>query len=161
MKLAYSGTQGTGKTLSTYQAVLDLKHTHSDKSICAMNEIIRECPFPINAESTNTTQMWAATNQISKEIELCEKYDIVVCDRTIIDCLAYSIVYGLDEVTTSIAHLSFEWCKTYDSIFFKTIKENPYNYDDGVRNTNENLRNDVEKVMLDLYKQAQIDIIMV
>jgi len=161
MKIAFSGTQGTGKTLSTYSEVLKLKMENHDKSVCALNEIIRVCPFPINTKSSVKTQMWAATVQISEEIELCEKYDIVVCDRTIIDCLAYSMIYGLDTVTNSIRELSFEWIKTYDKIYFKLAKNNPYNFADGVRNTDEILRKDVENTMLDLYKYTKTSVVFV
>lgn len=155
MKIAYSGTQGTGKSYSTYEHALKFKLEHPLKTVIAVSEVATESPFPINKESTIDTQLWIFSNQISKELEYKSNYEIVICDRTICDCLAYSIANGFYDLVQTMIPLSKYWLSTYDQIYVKLMDNNAYNFPDGVRDTDELFRRDVENSLLKLYDELE------
>ena len=113
MKIAFSGSHGTGKTFSAYNKVVELKLQNKNKNICILNELARESPFPINRETTENSQLWIFLNQISEELEMDTKYDIIVCDRTVVDVLAYSEYKGFDRFVKILYPLEQEWIHTY------------------------------------------------
>ena len=126
----------------------------------------------INLKSTFESQMWIFTNQIAKEVEFCNKYDLVVCDRTVIDCLAYCKVFGMISLFNMLYPVGRDWVKTYDSIYFNTIEKNPYNFKDGKRlDSNEgegnlvicsgdDIRQQVEKELLAIYDDMNVNLVM-
>jgi hypothetical protein len=97
-------------------------------------------------------------------METCSKYDIVVCDRTVVDVLAYSKVLGFTDLVDYFHPMCENWIKTYDTIYFNTISHNDYHFQDGVRDTDIEFRANVEYHMLDIYqsleKKFQIPLVM-
>ena len=61
VKIAFSGTQGTGKSFSAYQKVAELKLHNPTKSVVIVNELATDSPFPINNEATRDSQLWIFT----------------------------------------------------------------------------------------------------
>jgi len=153
MKIAFSGSHGTGKTFSAYNKVVELKLQNKNKSICILNELARESPFPINRETTENSQLWIFLNQISEELEMETKYDIIVCDRTVVDVLAYSEYRGFDRLVKMLYPLAKEWIQTYEQIYFNQIRTNQHNYVDNVRDTDEDFRNNIEDIMVKYYNE--------
>ena len=173
-KIAFSGSHGTGKTTSVFRVSHEYKMSHPELTVCPFNEVARECPMSINLKSTFESQMWIFTNQIAKEIEFCNRYDLVVCDRTVIDCLAYCKVFGMNALFEMLYHTGEDWVRTYDSIYFNTIEKNPYNFEDGKRMdsgegvgegnliicSGNDIRQQVEKELLSIYDDMDVDLIM-
>lgn len=160
MKIAYSGSHGTGKSTSVYLEAYNQKDVNQSKTVCAMNEVARDCPFPINLESTYISQLWIFNNQIVREIEMSHRYDIIICDRTTVDCLAYTKAYGLNELYEHTYGLCKGWVKTYDRILFKTIENNPYFHEDGIRDDCAEFRKNIQEIMLSLYDEFDVDIVL-
>ena len=48
------------------------------------------------------TQLWMFTNRIQMEISLLTKFDILICDRTIFDTIAYTRYFGFDKLADKI-----------------------------------------------------------
>lgn len=139
MKIGITGTHGTGKSTLAYKLANRLKRRFPNKSIYILQEIARECPFPINKKGTLDSQVWLLTTQLVRELELslCQ-YDIVITDRCIVDPLAYAITLGIDVANTGLIYLVKTYLKTYDYIYLNTFEDNNYSVDDGVRECKDN-----------------------
>lgn len=113
MKIALIGTHGVGKTTLCFEVAAALKKR--DLSVEMVKEVARSCPLPINQETTLPAQSWILHTQIAREIEASERYEIVVCDRSVLDNYAYlvhrmGVVDYLDELVRG-------WLPTYDHLF--------------------------------------------
>lgn len=159
-KIAFSGSHGTGKSTICYQHCYNLKVKAKNKEIGILSEIPRKCPFPINQSGTIKTQLWIFSTHLKEEMEKEKIYDILVCDRTVVDYLAYC--YFIDK---QLYEYLFNLCKlhinTYAKIYFKTIKKNNYFYDDGVRDMDSEYRQNIENKMLDDYYKLNITLEMI
>lgn len=89
MKIAFLGTHGVGKTTLCFELAACLKRL--DISVDVVKEVARSCPLPINRETTLAAQAWILHMQIAKEIELGQRYQAIVCDRSVLDNYAYLV----------------------------------------------------------------------
>ena len=89
MKIAFIGTHGVGKTTLCYELAAALKRL--DMSVDLVKEVARGCPLPINRETTDAAQNWILHTQVAREIELSAHYDVIVCDRAVVDNYAYMV----------------------------------------------------------------------
>jgi len=154
--IAYTGSHGTGKSTAVYNKALQLKKEYTDKEIGIFLENARFCPLPINKASTIASQLWILGNQITKEIELSKIYDILVCDRTIIDVVAYSYVFGFKTFADNLFEVCRYYMYTYDEIHLKTIEKNDYWFPCGIRDTEDaHYREAVEKKLIELYTKLK------
>lgn len=160
-KIAFTGSHGAGKTTSVFYYITQLKIKYPSKRIINLNENAAHCPLPINKGTTIESQQWIFCDQLSKEIDLTSKYDLLVCDRTICDSIAYSRATALSTNNSNLMDFSYtqlEFAKTfihtYDIILFKKIGENNYWYDDGVRDISDlEYRQSVENELIWTYNQ--------
>ena len=168
IKIAYTGTHGTGKTDSAFKQALELKRANPDKHVEILAEVARQAP-KINKDSNITTQLWILTKQINAEIEASMRSDILVCDRTAMDCVAYTS-YFIDrewkdklscrkdecDATASVMYdMACTWLHTYDTIYFKLAKNNEYCFSDTHRDITPEYRQGVEDILLKFYKAYQ------
>jgi predicted ATPase len=151
--IAVSGAHGTGKTMTALHVAAELSKAHPEKRIGLMTEIASECPFPINKAADPDAQMWIFTRQIVREIELMASYDLVVCDRSIVDPIAYTAELGFDVLALAMKRLAKEHLGHYKKIIFKTILNNPYWFHNGRREVSDRrFRDNVEAEMKGLYR---------
>jgi thymidylate kinase len=157
MKIAYTGSHGTGKTTSVFDSGHVLKIKNPTKKIGLFYDATRRAPA-CNDTATIESQLWLFCYRIQEELKLCSEYDIVVCDRTVFDSIAYCYHFGF----TKLAENSLEFAKniflkTYDKIIFKTIKHNQFLKDDKIRNTKDlNYQQKIEDILLQIYTDLQI-----
>lgn len=155
MKIAYTGTQGTGKTHAAIERAAKLKRENPDKEVGLLINVERECPLPINRETTFESQMWIFTTQIREEIRLANIYDILVTDKTAMDMVAYIGAFcsgGYWKTGYSPMYMTARrWLRTYDRIIFRTLYSNEYCMDDGIRCVDESARKSVEEALIRLY----------
>ena len=109
MKIAFIGTHGVGKTTLCYELAANLKRL--DLSVDLVKEVARRCPLPINRDTTNDAQQWILHRQIAEEIELEPAFDVIVCDRAIIDNYAYLV--NASGRQPSLENLIKHWMGTY------------------------------------------------
>lgn len=152
MKIAFSGSHGTGKTTNIFKKCYELKKQYRNVDISI--ETARECPLSINRESSVEAQLWILTKQIESEIRLCTINDAIVCDRTVADVCAYS--YFVDR---NLYELSLNICQfyinTYDWVYFKLIKNNPYLINDAIRDTDKEFQKNIENKILEIYTKLK------
>jgi hypothetical protein len=89
MKIAFIGSHGVGKTTLCYELAASLKRL--DLGVDIVKEVARACPLPINRQTTVLAQEWILHTQIAMEIELSEQYEVIVCDRSVLDNYAYLV----------------------------------------------------------------------
>jgi len=156
--IAVSGAHGTGKTTKMYQLAYKHKIQYPGE-IGIINEQVRLCPFPINQEADFKSQLWYLTTQIKLELEYSKIYDIVFSDRTIFDILSYSY-FCCNSLQYSVLWNFVEQLPyKYDLIVFNTIKNNDYCVNDGVRDMDLEYRQNIEKRLLRIYEELDIDIV--
>ena len=161
MIIAFTGSHGVGKTTSVYQKAYELKLELPNKRIGIFNENAAYCPFPINEDTTRDAQLWMFTNQISTEMDYLSRYHILVSDRTCVDCIAYSLYRGFDDIAEKMIEFSRIHIHRYKEVYFKEIENNPYAIENGYRTVEENFRFGVEKILKSLYEVLNINVIFV
>ena len=72
MKIAFIGTHGVGKTTLCYELAAALKRL--DLSVDLVKEVARDCPLPINRETTDDAQNWILHTQVAREIALSNAF---------------------------------------------------------------------------------------
>src|SRR5512140_3345103 len=113
MKIAFIGTHGVGKTTLCYELAASLKKR--DLSVELVREVARECPLPINRDTTLKAQAWILHTQIAWELQAEAKADVVVCDRAVLDNFCYLKRASSGEpAERTLESLVHAWTKTYD-----------------------------------------------
>src|SRR3984957_18358203 len=89
LKLALIGTHGVGKTTLVYEVCSLLKKAHYNVEL--VTEVARQSPFPVNAETTLSGQLWILHAQIAAELEASLRAPIVITDRAVLDNYCYLV----------------------------------------------------------------------
>ena len=131
MKTGIMGTHGTGKTTLALCLAADLKKNHPGEKVGLLTEVARACPFPVNENATREAQLWIFHRQMTAEIEMTAQNEMLICDRTILDSLAYSQWAGFEDIVATYLPIALDWMDTYDEIFF--MQSNNGLADDGFR----------------------------
>ena len=149
--IAFTGTHGTGKTTAAYAMAHKLKL--QGHNVGLVQETARLCPFPINKRMSEKSQLWIFTTQIQAKLDALRRHPVVVCDRTIIDSIAYSDVAGFHALAGVMFNLALHHYKNYHTIVFKSSANNDYWYSDGIREARDaGFRRDVEAALLVRYE---------
>lgn len=158
--IAFSGAHGTGKTTSVYAMAAKLKKHGVNVGI--ITETARECPFPVMSATCKTppehAQMWIFSRQMQAEIEASERYELVVSDRSCIDCIAYTRAMKYYELAHAMEEMLFLHKQRYLEIRVKTIAENDYCTDDGFRSLDTENRKRIEDIILRLYSWFEMTV---
>lgn len=124
MKIAFMGTHGVGKTTLCYELAAALKRL--DHSVDLVKEVARRCPLPINRDTTRDAQLWILHNQIAEEIALEPSFDVIVCDRAVLDNYAYLVNAAGRQ--PALENLVSSWMGTYH-LLVKVPVVSPPRYD--------------------------------
>ena len=121
LKIAFVGTHGVGKTTLCFDLAAQLKRL--DLNIDLVKEVARRCPLPINEETTLDAQSWILHTQIAEEIAAVAMYEVVVCDRSVLDNYAYLVarVGRRPELDALVG----EWIGSYDALFKVPVIQAP------------------------------------
>jgi nicotinamide riboside kinase len=113
LKIAFVGTHGVGKTTLCFDLAAHLKRL--DLAVDLVKEVARRCPLPINEQTTLDAQAWILHTQIAEEIAAMATYEVVVCDRSVLDNYAY-LVARLGR-RPELDPLVATWITGYDALF--------------------------------------------
>jgi hypothetical protein len=155
MLIGYTGAQGTGKSTSTFELAATMKKTNANSRVAVITEIASHSPFPINEKTTKESQLWIFTAQLQKELELCKHYGIVISDRTRYDAIAYTLAAGFHDLVADMIRIAAHG-QQYEKIIFKTISNNDFLLEDGVRSLNREFRDKIEGSLIEVYNRAKI-----
>lgn len=143
-KIAIIGTHGTGKTTICHDLVSALKK--QDKNAEYLEELARNCPLPINEQTTSAAQEWIIRAQILKEFEAehVKKAEYLICDRSVFDNYVYHL-YSAGK-SDKVDELVMEHVWTYDHLFKVPI--NPtYLKGDDIRSTGAEFQKGVDHLL--------------
>ncbi|MBX7119724.1 MAG: ATP-binding protein [Gemmatimonadaceae bacterium] len=113
LKVAFVGTHGVGKTTLCFDLAGQLKRL--DLGVDIVKEVARRCPLPINEETTRDAQEWILHSQVAEEIAAQAVYEVVICDRSVLDNYAYLVARA--GRTPALDALVADWIGTYDALF--------------------------------------------
>lgn len=160
--VAFSGAHGTGKTTSVYHYAYCLKRS-TRFSVGVLTEMARECPYPIlgrgNTRPGRKAQRWIFERHLERENALISAYDVVISDRTLVDTIAYSLLAGhAFEAEWMLSVVRQFPPDRYFRVYFRQIATNPWCFDDGCRDRDDDRRCRVEQIMRELYEQLHIEV---
>jgi len=145
MKIGITGTHGTGKTTFANKMLSNLKSDHPGKNVGILTEVARTCPLPINKDTSELAQSWIFHGQMVKEIELEAQNEILICDRTILDSIAYSERAGFTDQAYIHLSIALGWMSSYDEIYFLRPSADPAN--DGFRDIDPEFQKDIDNIL--------------
>lgn len=91
IKIGLSGTHGVGKTTAANDLAAALAGEFPALKILVLPEVARSCPWQINEHTSPEAQRWLYHRQMTAEIEAAGGCNVLICDRTIFDNLAYAV----------------------------------------------------------------------
>ena len=155
MKVAFLGTHRIGKTTAAHKLVYELRKSGINAGY--FPEVIRTintCLFEID-NINSRTQKYLLHKQISKEMEEELKYDILVCDRSILDTYIYFVV-GKKMYNINWEYFIHEHMKTYDYLFYIKAK-NKFNKKDNFNVLKDDFRQQVEDNIFNIVDKLKIN----
>lgn len=149
-KIAFIGSHGVGKTTLCFELAAALKRL--DLSVDLVKEVARGCPLPINRDTTSDAQNWILHTQVAREIELSGAFDVIVCDRAVVDNYAYMVhAEGRrPEIEPFIRH----WMDTYSLLVKVPILNAPAF--DGTRDTSVEFQMGIDRLIHELLEEFEI-----
>lgn len=152
MKIALIGTHGVGKTTLCFELAARLKRL--DRSVHLVTEVARDCPLPINRDTTLDAQSWILHSQCARELAAGKDADVVVCDRSVLDNYAY-LVHAMGR-RAELDPWIRRWCGTYTALF-KVPLWQPPRYD-GTRDTDSAFQREVDRTIDELVRDFGVTV---
>lgn len=144
MKIAFIGTHGVGKTTLCFDLAARLKRL--DLNVDIVREVARNCPLPINQETTLDAQAWILHSQIAHEIAASARYGAVICDRSVLDNYAYMVhQVGRRKEYDALVE---SWVTSYDGLFKVPIIHPPTF--DGTRDLSTTFQGEIDALIDEL-----------
>ena len=147
MKIGIMGTHGTGKSTLALKLAAELKAQFPGENVWLVPEIVRECPYPVNKDTSEIAQQWLWHMQFVRELEAQGRAEIVICDRTVLDSLAYAefagfITHAHDRIWDAV-----NWMETYDTVYFLRPDSTSPIADDGFRSTDRDFQMAIDQIL--------------
>ncbi|WKW12808.1 ATP-binding protein [Pseudogemmatithrix spongiicola] len=153
LKIAFVGTHGVGKTTLCFDLAAHLKRL--DLAVDLVKEVARRCPLPINEETTLDAQLWILHSQVAEEIAAQAMYEVVVCDRSVLDNYAY-LVARIGR-RPELDHLVREWITGYDALFKVPVIHAPTF--DGKRAVSRQFQLDIDATIDELVRAFDVPVV--
>lgn len=153
MKIALIGTHGVGKTTLCFELATRLKKI--DRGVQLVTEIARECPLPINKDTTLDAQSWILHTQCAREVAAAQDDDCVVCDRSILDNYAY-LVHAVGRQADLDPWIR-SWCGTYAGLFKVPLWQEPSF--DGTRDTDVRFQQEIDETLERLIEEFDTEVV--
>lgn len=156
-KYAVMGTHGVGKTTLATALRTALKIKNPGLRVSVAPELARICPFPLNENMTVASQQWIFNTQIKMELEYERITDILVCDRTIIDGLAYATYGGFFDFVRAHTRIAMDWFKSYDKVYW--IRPQGHDiFKDDFRSTDADFQVAVDQYFKEMVEDFDLDV---
>ena len=158
--VAISGTHGTGKSCLAYTLCAYLKKM--GKNVVVLDELAREAPFEINQEADDKTQIWLSCSQVVKELELMERYELVITDRSVLDsyCYGTALANKLNQPNWIYQNLYAYLVEHIHKYYLQLYVLDPISFnfliDDGVRDTDETFRAEVHEEIVRAMEEGSL-----
>ena len=143
------GAHGTGKTTWANELKILGEHKLPHLRCAIVSEVARRCPFSVNQKTTQQSQEWIFHAHIAAELHHKAWADVVICDRTVLDSLAYAEVAGFKELVdacmpAALRHID----RYYDRLYFCRPHKG-WLVNDGFRDTDPKFQEKVDACLAD------------
>lgn len=159
-----TGGPGVGKTALLHGLVGELKWR--DKTVEWIDEVIRDCPYPIDKGADFKTEMWIVEHQHYRELQKLRLMpQFLLCDRSIIDMAVYGTMLFQNKKLTQkeydvIMRAVTEWLHTYDFGILVSPTDKPLT-SDGFRATDKNYQWEMHNLFADVLNALKVDYLVV
>jgi thymidylate kinase len=144
LKVAFVGTHGVGKTTLCYDLAAQLKRL--DLGVELVKEVARRCPLPINEQTTPDAQAWILHTQMAEELAAAAIYEVVICDRSVLDNYAYLVArIGRKPEFDALVR---SWISSYNFLFKVPVLDAPSF--DGTRAVSQNFQIEIDETIDEL-----------
>jgi nicotinamide riboside kinase len=163
-KIWISGGPGVGKTALIHGLIGELKWR--DKTVEWIDEVIRDCPFPIDKGADFKTEMWIIEHQHYRELQkLKHMPQFVLCDRGMLDQAVYGTMLfdgkKMSEKEYNIILTTvLEWMKTYDFGIVASPSDKEITTD-GFRATNKDYQWEMHNYFLSVLNALGADYVVI
>lgn len=142
-KIAFIGSHSVRKSNAVHAFASTIGR--AGVSIEVGREVIRFNPLGMNEAATPEAQLWVLMAQVQQELELRNRAEVLVTDRSVIDNFAYylRVTDGADPY--AVEPLIRRWVQTYD-LFVRLLPDVEL-LADGVRSTNDAFRDEIEAIL--------------
>ena len=142
-KIAFIGSHGIRKTsaVAAFAGVV----SRAGQSWDLVREVVRDNPLGLNESASAESQLWVLTTQISRELELTPKADILISDRSVVDNYAYFLRSAGRVDPYDLSGLIAAWARTYTLAV--RLRPNVKLVADGVRSTSDAFRDEIETIL--------------
>jgi predicted ATPase len=153
VKIALVGTHGVGKTTLCFDIAARLKRL--DLGVDLVKEVARDCPLPINRDTTLDAQTWILHTQCAREIAAARSGDVVVCDRSVLDNYAY-LVHSMGR-RKELDPWIRAWCAGYDGMYLVPLWQRPTF--DGTRDTDPDFQRSIHETLVSLVEDFGLNVV--
>jgi nicotinamide riboside kinase len=142
-KIAFIGSHSVRKSNAVHAFASTVGR--AGHSVEVGREVVRFNPLGINEGATPEAQLWVLMAQVQQELELRNRAEVLVTDRSVVDNFAYylRVTDGADPF--AVEPLVRRWAQTYD-LFVRLLPDVAL-LPDGVRSTNDAFRDEIEAIL--------------
>jgi len=152
--IAFTGVHGTGKTTAVNALAAKFRRD-PDCHVGIITETSRLCPMPVYSLGCDypsiDAQLWIFGAQLKAEQEAATHYDIIISDRTLVDCIAYTRYFGYHDIARSMEWFAKSVIYRYADVIFHFIADHDYLVDDGFRSMDPGSRLAIQKILHQTY----------
>lgn len=152
MKIALSGTHGSGKTTLAYNLVAKLKILGND--VVYMPEVARDSPYLIAGKKIPETDFHLFCAQAEAELRYSMKSNILVTDRSVFDRIAYAkIFFPESPYIKAMEEFGKHYAFTYDFIFRTSKTYDTNKIEDNLRPKGDDLQIKTHETITDVLEK--------
>ncbi|HEY7525408.1 MAG TPA: AAA family ATPase [Candidatus Limnocylindria bacterium] len=142
-KIAFIGSHSVRKSNAVHAFASTIGR--AGLSVEVGREVIRFNPLGMNEAATPEAQLWVLMAQVQQELELRNRAEVLVTDRSVVDNFAYylRVTDGADPY--AVEPLVRRWAQTYD-LFVRLLPDVAL-LADGVRSTSDAFRDEIEAIL--------------
>lgn len=142
-KIAFIGSHSVRKTNAVHAFASTIGR--AGRSVEVGREVIRFNPLGLNEGATPEAQLWVLMSQIQQELELRNRAEVLVTDRSVVDNFAYFLRVTDSADPFAVEPLIRHWATTYD-LFVRLLPDVAL-LPDGVRSTSDAFRDEIEAIL--------------
>jgi nicotinamide riboside kinase len=142
-KIAFIGSHSVRKSNAVHAFASTIGR--AGRSVEVGREVVRFNPLGMNEGATPEAQLWVLMAQVQQELELRNRAEVLVTDRSVVDNFAYylRVTDGADPF--AVEPLIRAWAASYD-LFVRLLPDVAL-LADGVRSTNDAFRDEIEAIL--------------
>ena len=142
-KIAFIGSHSVRKSNAVHAFASTIGR--AGLSVEVGREVIRFNPLGMNEAATPEAQLWVLMTQVQQELELRNRAEVLVTDRSVVDNFAYYLRVTEGEDPYAVEPLVRRWAQTYD-LFVRLLPDVAL-LADGVRSTSDAFRDEIEAIL--------------